>query len=112
MSSNRLRQLHKKSVQLAWHPPAAGYRLSSFSLLLCSPQPWCDRHPGPGARFFFSHSLTRTCLSLSTAPVLHCCSLACFYYSTATLVNSFVSTRLHYCCSLYADLPAARLSCL
>ena len=63
---------------------------------------------------------------LTFAPHIHSLSRACYYQlrqlrtvarsltptAAATLVHSFVTTRLDYCCSLYAGLPISRLSCI
>src|SRR6218665_59540 len=67
---------------------------------------------------------------LTLAPHTHSLSPACYYQlpqlltlsrslprsltstAAATLVHSFVPSRLDYCSSLYIGLPATRLNCL
>ena len=63
---------------------------------------------------------------LTFAPHLNSLSRSCYYQlrqlrtvarsltptATATLVHSFVASRLDYCSCLYTGLPATRLSCL
>src|SRR6218665_3470359 len=63
---------------------------------------------------------------LTFAPHLNPLSRSCYYQlcqlrtvarsltptATATLVHSFVASRLYYCSCLYTGLPATRLSCL
>ena len=63
---------------------------------------------------------------LTLAPHIHSLTRSCFYQlrqlrtvarsltptATTTLVHSFVTARLDYCCSLFAGLPTVRLNCL
>ena len=63
---------------------------------------------------------------LTFAPHINLLSRDCFYQlrqlrtvarsltasATSTLIHAFVPTRLDYCCSVYAGLPAVRLGCL
>src|SRR6218665_1038238 len=71
--------------------------------------PWCD--PGPGTYFCSSPKLTQPFLLLSTPPIAHCCR-SHTPTATATLIHSFVASRLDFCSCLYTGLPATRLSCL
>src|SRR6218665_604536 len=61
-----------------------------------------------------TYKLTQPCLLLSFAPTTHCCPLpySHCYSATATLVHSFVASRLDYCSCLYTSNPATCLSCL
>lgn len=65
----------------------------------------------------------RWCLDrVRFAPHIPLLSRDCYYQlryfrlltsnATATLINSFATTRLDYCCSLYISLPAGRSWCL
>src|SRR6218665_1790149 len=56
------------------------------------------------------HSLCRTCYY----QLRQLCTVSRSLSSTATatLVHSFVTSRLDYCSSLYIGLPATRLNCL
>jgi len=118
MSSNRLR-LNSAKTQLIWLGTrqqlakldmvalAAAFPLFTFSSVVRDLGVTLDRE-------------------LSFAPHINLLSRDCFYQlrqlrtvarsltatAASTLVHAFVTTRLDYCCSLYAGLPAVRLGCL
>ena len=118
MSSNRLR-LNSAKTQFIWLGTrqqlarldmvalAAAFPLFTFSSVVRDLGVTLDRE-------------------LSFAPHINLLSRDCFYQlrqlrtvarsltatAASTLVHAFVTTRLDYCCSLYAGLPAVRLGCL
>src|SRR6218665_3411969 len=118
MSSNRLR-LNPHKPQFIWLGPRQQLaKLDMVALTSAFPH------------FTFSSTVRDLGVTLdqelTLAPHIHSLCRACYYQlrqlrtvsrsltstAAATLVHSFVTSRLDYCSSLYIGLPATRLNCL
>ena len=117
MSTNRLR-LNPSKTQFIWLGTrqqlakldlaalAADFPISLFFFCL---GPWSHARP----RAYLCSKIHRLCRDCYyQLRQLRTVARSLTPGATATLIHSFITARLDYCCSLYVGLPAGRLGCL